>query len=463
MARDEKSTRKARRVTFILGGVILAVAAIFIVTLAVDKFEASPPRFELTPPVESIGVTHTLQGLALDEGSGLKKLWIAILQGQNEVVLLDKTFESNGWLGEGTVHKYDVSLPIDIKDHKLSHGAAILRVNLSDYSYRRWWEGNRTYEELPIVIDTVPPEITVLSRQHNLNQGGSGLVVYALSEPVSSTGIWVGDRFFDGQTGYFSQPDRYIAFFALPHTMGPQTQLYVSATDHAGNTSKRGISYYINEKVFPKDTLYISDRFLRQKMPEFDSLSLPGPPADSPLDKFLVVNRDLRAANYKTVQKVCEKSDPKKYWTGSFTRLPRSARKAGFADRRSYVYNGKTVDNQLHLGVDLASTARSPVPASNTGRVCFADSLGIYGKTVIIDHGFSLFSMYGHLSRVNVVPDQMVTKGDIIGLTGTTGMAGGDHLHFSMLVHHTFVNPIEWWDENWINHNITDKLTRLTQ
>ena len=51
-----------------------------------------------------------------------------------------------------------------------------------------------------------------------------------------------------------------------------------------------------------------------------------------------------------------------------------------------------------------------------------------------------------------------VKKNAIIGRTGLTGLAGGDHLHYSMLVNSTFVNPIEWWDAKWIKHNITDKL-----
>jgi murein DD-endopeptidase MepM/ murein hydrolase activator NlpD len=52
----------------------------------------------------------------------------------------------------------------------------------------------------------------------------------------------------------------------------------------------------------------------------------------------------------------------------------------------------------------------------------------------------------------------MMKKGDILGLSGTTGMAGGDHLHYGMMIHNTFVNPLEWWDEVWINHNVTSKI-----
>jgi murein DD-endopeptidase MepM/ murein hydrolase activator NlpD len=352
---------------------------------------------------------------------------------------------------------------VNVAHHGLKDGKAILRVKVSDYSWRGWWKGNQTYKELPILIDTEPPTIEVLTSQHNLNQGGTGLAVYELSESVDQSGMQVGDRFFQGYSGYFDEPNRYLVFFALSHAMGPDTQLYVSATDGAGNTAKRGISCHINAKAFAEDTLHISDAFLRRKMPEFEPFSFSKSPPDSLLDKFLAVNQDLRMANYDTLQGVCQASDGEKHWAGPFLRLPGSARKAGFADRRTYLYEGKAVDKQYHLGIDLASTAQSPVPASNTGKVCFADNLGIYGKTVVIDHGFSLFSMYSHLSRLSVSTDQVVSKGDTIGLTGTTGMAGGDHLHFSMLVQGTFVNPVEWWDDNWIKHNITDKLSTLKQ
>jgi murein DD-endopeptidase MepM/ murein hydrolase activator NlpD len=151
------------------------------------------------------------------------------------------------------------------------------------------------------------------------------------------------------------------------------------------------------------------------------------------------------------------------YWKGAFLRLPNSARRAGFADHRIYKYKGHIIDRQTHMGIDLASVAQSPVLASNTGKVIFAEGLGIYGKTVIIDHGFGLFSMYSHLSSFNVKKGQMVPKGDIIGRTGVTGLAGGDHLHFGMLVHNTFVNPVEWWDASWIKNNISDKIDELVK
>jgi murein DD-endopeptidase MepM/ murein hydrolase activator NlpD len=93
--------------------------------------------------------------------------------------------------------------------------------------------------------------------------------------------------------------------------------------------------------------------------------------------------------------------------------------------------------------------------------VVFGGNLGIYGETVMIDHGLGLFSMYSHLSHIAVKPGDRVSKGDNIGRTGSTGLAGGDHLHFSMLVNGTFVNPVEWWDEKWIENNVMSKIEQV--
>ncbi len=105
---------------------------------------------------------------------------------------------------------------------------------------------------------------------------------------------------------------------------------------------------------------------------------------------------------------------------------------ARFGDRRTYMYQNKDVDQQIHLGEDLASLMNSPVPAANNGIVVLAEPVGIYGNTVIIDHGLGVFSGYSHLSQIDVKVGDKVEKGAVVGKTGTTGLAGGDHLHFDV-------------------------------
>ena len=115
----------------------------------------------------------------------------------------------------------------------------------------------------------------------------------------------------------------------------------------------------------------------------------------------------------------------------------------------------------MHLGFDLASTANAPVRAANTGSVVFAEYLGIFGRCVVIDHGMGLQSLYAHLSSIDVAPGMAVERDQQLGLSGQTGLAGGDHLHFAMLLQGRPVTPMEWWDEHWIEDRVLRKLREV--
>ena len=82
------------------------------------------------------------------------------------------------------------------------------------------------------------------------------------------------------------------------------------------------------------------------------------------------------------------------------------------------------------------------IPASNDGKVVWASDLGIYGNCVVVDHGYGLQSIYGHMSQIGVKVGDMVKSGQTLGRSGSTGLAGGDHLHFSMQLDGVQVNPV---------------------
>jgi len=98
------------------------------------------------------------------------------------------------------------------------------------------------------------------------------------------------------------------------------------------------------------------------------------------------------------------------------------------------------------------------VLAENAGTVLFADYLGIYGNCAIIDHGLGVQSLYGHLASFEVKAGDRVERGRVIGRSGTTGLAGGDHLHFAMLVGGRPVSPVEWWDAHWMQDRVVRKI-----
>jgi murein DD-endopeptidase MepM/ murein hydrolase activator NlpD len=247
----------------------------------------------------------------------------------------------------------------------------------------------------------------------------------------------------------------YAAFLAIPVDAQSPLPAEIIAREGVGNEAKQSISLHVNPKRWRHDNMNLSDGFLQQITAKFPQSS-----QGDPLKTFLEVNQKMRQANHDKVRQVCATSQPQPLWSGAFQRF-QGKPMAGYGDQRTYIFQKRSVDEQVHLGVDLASLVNSPVPAANNGVVVLAEPLGIYGNAVIIDHGMGVFTMYGHLSRLDVKAGERVEKGKPIGLTGTTGLAAGDHLHYSVLVDGYFVNPVEWWDPHWFKDQV-DKVWSQT-
>jgi murein DD-endopeptidase MepM/ murein hydrolase activator NlpD len=426
------------------------------------KLEGEMPAIEMGEIPLVFPAKSELSGTVVDMKSGIKKIWIQLQKENKEIVLVEETFESSLWIYGPANRQVPFSVGLDTKKMGISDGKALLIFTIWDNSWRNWWNGNKIHLEKEIVFDTKAPIISVLSGQHYINQGGSGLVIYRISEPCEQSGVYVENDFFPGHAGYFEDKGIYLAFFGIKPNQDPGAELYVSAFDQAGNSSRSGFYYRILSKRFKTETLTVSDAFLNSKFSEFETIA-GWPDGASTEDKFLFINQDLRAQNNESILESGKQTEAKILWEGVFLRMPNAAPMAGYADHRYYSYNGDVVGEADHMGIDLASLANASVPAANSGKVAFADYIGIYGHTVCIDHGFGIFTIYSHLSQMDVAAGDMVAKGDIIGKTGTTGWAGGDHLHYGMFVDHIFVNPMEWWDALWIKNNITDKIHSVSK
>ena len=311
------------------------------------------------------------------------------------------------------------------------------------------------------------PRVTVLSTHHYINQGGTEAIVYRVEPGDVASGVRVGDIEYPGYPAggataagvKITDPAARIAFFALLYDQSAATPMRVFARDEAGNA----IDVDFDRKVFPKpakkSTIELTDAFMERVVPAILAGTTEVKPEGSTLDKFLVINGELRQKNAATIASFASKTSPEMLWGGVvFYPYTNTAVESAFADARTYVYQGREVDHQTHLGFDLASFKGTKIVAANRGKVLFADELGIYGRAVIIDHGMGLQSLYAHMSSIGVKVGDMVEKGQEIGRSGMTGMAAGDHLHFTMLVAGHMVNPIEWWDPHWIEDRIVRKL-----
>jgi murein DD-endopeptidase MepM/ murein hydrolase activator NlpD len=310
-----------------------------------------------------------------------------------------------------------------------------------------------------IEVRLTPPQVAVLSQFHYVNHGGSEMVVYRVSPPDAESGVRVGDYEYRGFPAGGSDAGLRIAFFALLWDQSLNTPISVYARDTVGNEGSGSFDFRVFPKQFRKSTINLDDRFLARVVPPIlqNSTELKVDDPSNYLASYLAINRELRRMNNETITKLSLETSPEIMWRGPFKQLINTAVEAGFADQRTYVYDGDDVDHQVHLGFDLASTAAAPVLAANRGRVLHAGWLGIYGNCVILDHGMGLQSLYAHLSSVDVGVGQIVESEAQLGRSGSTGLAGGDHLHFTMLLAGNAITPIDWWSAQWVQDRILRK------
>jgi murein DD-endopeptidase MepM/ murein hydrolase activator NlpD len=317
--------------------------------------------------------------------------------------------------------------------------------------------------DLEVRLD--PPRVGVVSLHHFLNLGGSEFVVLRATPTDVQAGVRVADQTFPAFPGSavgLTDPALQVAFFALPFDQDAAAPVTVFARDEAGNEATARLDRQPFPKRFQRSRIPIDRPFLDRVVPAIasntPSLGLTVNAGADLLPAFLTINRDLRQQNNQTIAALSAKTAPEMRWQESFAQLGNTQVESRFADHRTYIFEGKEVDQQTHLGFDLASTQQAPVTAANRGVVVHAAYLGIYGNCVIVDHGLGVQSLYAHLSTMDVKDGDAVEKGQTLGRSGTTGLAGGDHLHFTMLVGGVQVNPVEWWDPHWMEDRVFRKI-----
>ncbi len=434
-------SRKGNLASVILILIILTALGAGAYTLFQDM---DSPEVVLSPQTGRTSPKQEFTLTASDKTSGIRSINVSARKNDRTYTILDKVFDKP---------QHSETVTFTLADTGIKEGSLELEVKVADSSNAGFGKGNKITRAFPMVVDTTPPRFDVKTMPPYIRRGGTGCVLYGMNKEVVKTGVKVGDLFFPG----FKQPNgEYLAFFAFPYYMAPnEYSPSLVAEDIAGNTGSIPLAVNRINREFKRDVLDISDNFLANKMPEFEE-QVPG--QMSGVERFIKVNNDLRKSNQEKLKEVGQKSSPKIMWQGAFQRLPNAAPRAGFADHRTYMYNKQKIDEQFHLGHDLASLAQAPIPAGNDGIVVFTDNLGIYGNLVIIDHGCGLQSLYSHMTDISVAVGQEVKRGDTIGRTGKTGMAAGDHLHFGFTVSGIEVIPTEWLDSHWIKDNVVDRI-----
>jgi murein DD-endopeptidase MepM/ murein hydrolase activator NlpD len=423
-----------------------------------------PPVIAIEKPDRFLGRTGEVDVLVTVPGGALSELNVQLEQEGRVTPLFAVGQGGTSALTQEAADRVRVTRAVTRRDVPgLKSGPARITVTAAR-TVLSGWRTLASSASKDVQVRLEPPRVAVVSTHHFVNHGGAEMVVYRTSPAEVRSGVRVGDVTYRGYplsgAGVSADPSLKLAFFAILFDQDLNTPVQVFAEDEAGNRASTPLDAKVFAKSFRRSRIQLSDGFLQRVVPAILE-NTPDFTVEDPADllqSYLRINGDLRRQNAATIAGFAKESAPEMLWRGAFEQLGNSSVESLFADHRTYMYDGREVDQQIHLGFDLAVTASVPIRAANRGRVMNAGYLGIYGNCVILDHGLGVQSLYAHLSSIDVSPGDMVEKGGVLGRSGTTGLAGGDHLHFTMLVNGIPVNAVEWWDAHWMEDRVARKI-----
>ena len=422
------------------------------------------PTVQFRQPDRFVGQASTLELMVQAPEGRLTRLDVTIEQAGKSYPVFNIDQPTQATTRQDAADRFYVMRPIGKRAiPELQPGPARIVVHAARPVLRgmRQIESESTHD---VQVRLEPPQASVLSRFHHVNLGGAEFIVYRATPEDVESGVRVGDRTYPGfpatAVGIRSDPAMRVAFFALSYDQDVNTPISVFATDPAGNTVVAAVDHMPFSKPFSRSTIPV-DTWVGRVVPPIvantPEMQLSAAPEDA-VQTFVRINSDLRRRNAETIAALAKKTAPEMMWKEAFQPLGNAAIEAKFADFRTYTYMGKEIDRQVHLGFDLAVTQQVPILAAQRGVIVHAAYLGIYGNCVIIDHGLGVQTLYGHLSSIGVKVGDKVEKAQQVGRSGTTGLAAGDHLHFTVLVNGTPVNPVEWWDPKWMQDRVFRKI-----
>jgi len=444
-----------------LAVLVIGIAFVSLAFLLLSLFRVgNEPVLTITPALPAVGKRTPITISAAAPGRGLSRVRVEMVQGERLETLADKSYTPRpAWAFWGDrTERDEIRVEVGRDTVKgLKGGTLVIRATADRVG--SWLRSPAaSVQELELPVRLTPPGLQLMSTATYVRQGGCEAVVYRVGDSAVRSGVQAGSWFFPGYPLPGGGPSDRFALFAVPYDMGSAEGVRLVAADDVGNEAQ---ATFI-DKFFPeppgRDDIEITDAFMNRVVPSILSQSPELADQGGLLENYLQINRELRKRNNEKLIELAQASQPRFLWTRPFSQMRNSQVMARFADHRTYFYNGREIDQQDHLGLDLATTRADAVPAANDGVVVLAHFFGIFGNAVVVDHGYGLLSLYGHLSSIGVQEGAQVTRGETLGRSGDSGLAGGDHLHFTLLLAGLPVTPVEWWDAHWIQDRMARKL-----
>jgi murein DD-endopeptidase MepM/ murein hydrolase activator NlpD len=430
---------------------LLAVPLVLIILPLLAAFLMSKsPSIRVDQAVKTVGMA-TPFNVRVDSPHGVRQLTAYLDQNGKRYKVFEETQPTrrNPFRGAEPPRQWTIAVGKQ-QASALQEGKAtvVIEAKANDFAARTdTWS-------TPVDVITRPPMVSADGVQHYINQGGSELVTFTASGYWTEAGVRVGKYTFrsfpmPGKTD--PNASERFSLFAFPWDVPADTVPVVYVKNPSGAEATARFWFKIFPKQFRTRDLQLDDKFLQKAVSELDPNG-----SGELVDRFVKINRDMRRENNKYLSDLRDKTEPRLLWSGPFFRIGKV--ESFFAAQRTYLYKGKKIDQQMHLGFDLSDVQAAPVKAANSGKVVHAGPLGIYGNCIVVDHGYGLQSIYGHMRQIDVKVGDSVSKEQVMGKSGATGLAGGDHIHYSIQVDGVQVNPIEWWDDHWIRDRILSKI-----
>lgn len=427
---------------------LIACLCIFIYTS--PKFERTPPNIEI-PDITYWNLKWNVPVKLLDS-SGIKSYKVSFIGNGEIVTLIDKKIEDN---------KKDIEFYLPIPKINITDGDILkYKIEATDNSKYNFFLGNTTQKEFEIIVDRIPPEARIIAMSNKIAHGGSAAVVFfAKDDNLASISISNGYQNF---VAFPFIKDGYYVSIVPWSIHNPSFRGRIIVEDKAGNIKRSNIGFARYSRNYRVSNLSLKDSFIDNKIVSVieSAGTIPIDAFSSRLEMFKYANETIRNNDENMIyDKILNLDLKNSYQINAFKPLKDSVIVGIFGDHRKYTLDKEPAGESYHLGTDLASIKNAQVFASNDGVVVLKESLGIYGNTIVIDHGLGIYTLYSHLSEFYVKEDDVVKQGDIIGRTGASGLAFGDHLHFGVLIQGVFVLSTEFMDSRWLKTNINDVLS----
>ncbi|AXH13203.1 M23 family metallopeptidase [Halarcobacter bivalviorum] len=435
----------------------LVIFLVLAIVIAAAVFVYFSPQFEKESPKITTENSLYWNGkdkltISLYDDSGIKSYSAYYVSNNGPVVINNQKLSSK-----------QTNVTFNLGDIRLDPNAKSVKIiiEVTDRSNWNFFQGNSVSKEFILEVDRKRPVANVITNSYNIRQGGSAAVVVEVKDENLSDKYITFNNEYRFELIPYKKENFYMAIIAWPVWEEEFSRVNLVAIDKANNKTISKVPLYIKDLKIKNDKIKISKDFVEKiSIPVLQKSDYEVP--TNSVDIFLKQNKELRLNNVATIKKASvenmSREQVEKFTLKPFLRLTGSKTFAGFAERRHYYYEGEKIDEAWHLGMDWASIKHANINISNPGKVIYNDYLGIYGNTLIIDHGYGVQSLYAHTSKSFVQTSEDVKAGDKIATTGSSGAVFGDHLHFGVLVQGIEVNPLEWMDRNWIKTRITNIL-----